>query len=118
MLLQHPSLCSLTSGLVCAVLQISLESPPTGVTREYAPLSGERGAADQAHLRSHSGLGAWDAMLGCPTGFEFQLQPELFGTLVFERLRLPLNITDETCACGAALDTWGDTELLARAQVC
>ena len=59
-------------------------------------------AADQ-----HSGPGAGDAMLGCPTGFEFQLQPELFRTLVLERLRLPLNITDETCACGAALDTMG-----------
>ena len=42
-----------------------------------------------------------------PTRFEFQLQPELFRTLVLERLPLPLNITDETCACGAALDTMG-----------
>ena len=34
-------------------------------------------SADQAHLRSHSGPRAGDAMLGCPTRFEFQLQPEL-----------------------------------------
>ena len=64
-------------------------------------------AADYAHLRSHSGPGAGDAMLGCPTGFEFQLQPEIFRTLVLERLRLPLNVTEETCSCGAALDILG-----------
>ena len=36
MLSRHPSLCSLTSALICAVLHTSLESPPAGCTREYA----------------------------------------------------------------------------------
>ena len=36
MLSRHPSLCSLTSALICAVLHTSLESPPAGYTREYA----------------------------------------------------------------------------------
>ena len=35
------------------------------------------------------------------------MQSELFRTLVLERLRLPLNVTNETCSCGAALDTMG-----------
>ena len=61
--------------------------------------------ADQAHLRS--GPGAGDALFGCPTGFEFELRPELFRTLVLERLRLPPHISEETCVCGAALDTLG-----------
>ena len=33
---RHRSLCSLTSALIHAVLHNSLESPPTGCTREYA----------------------------------------------------------------------------------
>ena len=36
MLSRHHSLCSLTSALICAVLQTSLESPPAGCTRGYA----------------------------------------------------------------------------------
>ena len=32
----HPSLYSLTSALICAVLQTSLESPAAGCIREYA----------------------------------------------------------------------------------
>ena len=35
----HPSLCSLTSALICAVLHTFLESPPAGCTREYHCLS-------------------------------------------------------------------------------
>ena len=36
MLSRHPSLCSLTSAPICAVLHTSLESPPAGCSREYA----------------------------------------------------------------------------------
>ena len=35
-------------------------------------------AADQAHLRSHSGPGASSVLLGCPSSCEFQIQPETF----------------------------------------
>ena len=44
---------------------------------------------------------------GCPTGPEFQVEPEAFRILVFERLRLPLPITDATCGCGVCLDLLG-----------
>ena len=36
MLSRHPSLCSLTSALICAVLHTSLEPPPADCTRECA----------------------------------------------------------------------------------
>ena len=71
--------------------------------------------ADQAHLRSHSGLGAGEALVGCSTGFEF-MQPELFRTLVLERLRLPLNVTDGVLM--RHWTRWDDTELHAHGQVC
>ena len=64
-------------------------------------------AADQAHLRSHSGAGASDVLCGCPTAPEFKIAPLVFRTIVCERLRLPLLLTESTCECGAALDRCG-----------
>ena len=61
--------------------------------------------ADQAHLRSHSGLGASAVLHGAPTGPEFKATPEQLRTLTFERLPLPVQITDARCERGAALDT-------------
>ena len=56
-------------------------------------------AADQTHLRSHSGPGASSSMLGSPSSLEFKL--------VFERLRLPLDVTEARCECGGAVDLYG-----------
>ena len=64
-------------------------------------------AADQAHLRSHSGPGSANVFLGCPTGFEFKLQPVVFRTLALERLRLPLQLSEAACVCGTRLDSRG-----------
>ena len=64
-------------------------------------------ATNPAHLRSHSGPGARQVLHGSPTGPEFQLSPELFRTLVLERLRLPLHITEARCECGGHHDTLG-----------
>ena len=64
-------------------------------------------AADQAHLRSHSGPCASQVLIGCPTSPEFEVKPHLFRTLVLERLRLPLMITEARCECGGALDCRG-----------
>ena len=64
-------------------------------------------AADQAHLRSHSGPGASSVLLGCPSGCEFQIQAETFRVLILERLRLPLHVTDAQCECGAPVDHLG-----------
>ena len=64
-------------------------------------------AADQAHLRSHSGAGSSDVLCGCPTGREFKILPTLFRTIVSERLRLPFQLTESSCECGAALDKCG-----------
>ena len=64
-------------------------------------------ASDQAHLRSHSGPGAGAVLHGAPTGLEFQVQPLFFRTLVLERLRLPLLLTDATCECGGQNDLLG-----------
>ena len=64
-------------------------------------------SADQAHLRSHSGPGAGEVLLGAPTGPEFRVEPQLFRTLVLERLRLPLDVTESKCECGCFLDTTG-----------
>ena len=51
-------------------------------------------AADQAHLRSHSGPCASLVLCGSPTSPEFTVKPHLFRTIILERLRLPLLITD------------------------
>ena len=64
-------------------------------------------AANQAHFRSHSSPGSGDVFLECPTGPEFQVEPGACRTFVFERLRLPLSVTDATCECGARLDLLG-----------
>ena len=64
-------------------------------------------ASDMAHLRSHSGPGAGDVFHGSPTHHEFEVQPGLFRTLILERLRLPLHVTDAQCECGSTLDRMG-----------
>ena len=60
-------------------------------------------AADQAHLRSHSG----PLSHGSTTQLEYQVQPVLFRTLLLERMRLPLQITEARCECGSQLDKLG-----------
>ena len=64
-------------------------------------------ASDQAHLRSHSGPGVGAVFHGSPTGPEFQVQPMHFRTLVLERLRLPLLLTEARCECGGQNDIFG-----------
>ena len=56
-------------------------------------------AADQAHLRSHSGPGSREVFHGSPTQLEIH--------------RLPLHITEALCECGAK----GTTELDATEQL-
>ena len=64
-------------------------------------------AADQAHLRSHSGPGASEALSVCPSKPEFCIEAGLFRTLVSERLRLPLQVSEALCECGIVLDRQG-----------
>ena len=64
-------------------------------------------AGDQAHLRSHSGSGVGAVFHGSPAGPEFQVQPLHFRTLVLERLRLPLLLTEARCECGGQNDIFG-----------
>ena len=60
-----------------------------------------RTAARRAHLRSHSGFNAGAAP-------EYTIPPHLFRTLLLERLRLPLQVTETRCeGCQALLDTLG-----------
>ena len=47
-------------------------------------------------------------LCGAHTGPEFLLQPDVFRTVVLERLRLPLQITESHCECGAT--SWDATE--------
>ena len=66
------------------------------------------GEANRAHLRSHSGCNAGAALLGAPTGPEVTVEPTLFRTLLRERLRLPLDVTEAHCeGCGERLDEQG-----------
>ena len=60
-------------------------------------------AAGKAHLRSHSGPGASDVLCGCPSKPEFRIEGGLFRTLILERLRLPLQVAEAVCECGADL---------------
>ena len=64
-------------------------------------------AADQAHFRSHSGPGASEALSTCPSKPEFRIEAELFRTIILERLRLPLQVSEARCECGAILDREG-----------
>ena len=64
-------------------------------------------AADQAHLRSHSGPGASDALSVCPSKQEYRIEAGLFRTLILERLRLLLQVTEKVCECGTMLDSTG-----------
>ena len=63
--------------------------------RRLAELETGQGESAPAHLQSHSGPGSSAVFLGCPTGPEFQVEPEVFRTLVFERLRQPLPATGD-----------------------
>ena len=56
--------------------------------------------AIQAHIRSHSGPRSSAALHGAPTTLEFTIEPHLFRTLVLERLRQPLDVTEARCECG------------------
>ena len=63
--------------------------------------------SDQAHLRSHSGGGR---SLTCSTGVPRVLSSlwrDVFRTIVLERLRLPLPVTEARCDCGALTDSRG-----------
>ena len=64
-------------------------------------------AANQAHLRSHSGYGSSQVLHGCPSSPKFRVQPHLFRTLVLERLRLPLHVAEACCECHEMLDCQG-----------
>ena len=65
-------------------------------------------AAHRAHLRSHSGRNAGAALALCPTTPEYTIPPHLFRTLLLERLRLPLQITEDRCeGCHTPLDALG-----------
>ena len=64
-------------------------------------------AADQAHLRSHSGPGASEALSVCPSKPEFCIEAGPFRTLVLERLRLSLQVSEALCECGIVLDRQG-----------
>ena len=67
----------------------------------------QTGAANQAHLRSHSGHGPSFALSGTPTKPEFRVEPHHFRTLVLERMKLPLHVAEAKCECGAELDRLG-----------
>ena len=64
-------------------------------------------AADQADVRSHSGPGASDVLCGCFSKPEFRIEAGLFRTIILERVRLPLQVTEVRCECGVPLDSRG-----------
>ena len=61
----------------------------------------------QAHLCSHSGGGSSNVLHGCPTSPEFTVDAALYRTLILERLRLPLAVTEGRCECGDCVDSKG-----------
>ena len=44
---------------------------------------------------------------GCPTSPEFRVEAALYRTLILERLRLPLAVTESRCECGDWVDSKG-----------
>ena len=63
--------------------------------------------ADQAHFRSHSGPGRVPFFMDPPTQVEYTVQPVLFRTLLLERTRLPIQVTESRCECGSPLNKLG-----------
>ena len=64
-------------------------------------------AAEQAHVRSHSGPGASDVLCGCPSKPDFRIEAGLFRTIILERVRLPLQVAEVLCECGVPLGSRG-----------
>ena len=65
-------------------------------------------AVDQAicaHIQE--GLGASDALSVCRSKQEYRIEAGLFRTLILERCRLPLQMTEKVCECGTMLDSTG-----------
>ena len=56
---------------------------------------------------SHSGKVASDALSVCPSKQEFRIETGLFRTLILERLRLLVRVTENVCECWIALDSTG-----------
>ena len=57
--------------------------------------------ADQSHLRSHWGPGTSEALSVCPMKPEFRIEASLPRTVVLERLRLQLQVSEAHCGCVA-----------------
>ena len=72
-------------------------------------------AADQAHSPSHS-PSASDALSVCPSKLEFRIEAGLFRTLILERFRLPMQMTENVCEYGSRWTALVATELRAVAQ--
>ena len=89
-------------------LQAGSRPPPSTLTEPGEWAHGRQFRASyQAHLRSHSGGGCSHVLHGCPTSPEFTVAPDVFRTIVLERLRLPLLVTETRCDCGALTDSRG-----------
>ena len=74
-------------------------------------------ASHKAHLRSHSGGGSSNVLHGCPTSPEFRVEASLYRTLILERLRLPLAVTEEAGVnAGIGSTARGGTEQPAHIQ--
>ena len=92
---------------VAARLAFFTRRPPLEHHFRDTVIIAQSDAADQAHVRSHSGPGASDLLCVSPTAPEFRLEPHLFRTLVLERLRLPLDVTESRCECGNRVGALG-----------
>ena len=77
------------------------------VFRFRTPLSGDRSARQIMRRRPGSFAVPFRPRGRSPTGPEFQVQPMHFRTLVLERLRLPLLLTEARCECGGQNDIFG-----------
>ena len=78
--------------------------------RETMVLS-QSSAADQAHLRSHSGPCAGSLFHGSPTQLGYR-------TLLLEKMKLPLQIAESRCECGSQLDKLGRQRGACRRSGC
>ena len=66
---------------------------------------------NQVHLRSHSGV--VPSLGRCPTKPEFRIAPDLFRTLILERLRLPMLVCEARCECRSTVTGRHRTRALA-----
>ena len=88
-------------------LTLNPVSGPTAANIMHLPLLNTITGRSLCSCPANSGAGSSQVLVGCPTKPESRIAPDLFRTLILERLRLPLLVCEVRCECGLLVDGHG-----------